>query len=92
MSFGGFVVSGVHKLNPSDPMYHVVLNAPAKRNDLSSVTIKASGDTSAIIVFDNQTSVRLNELKNDPGQLVRNIAMMIDKALQVVAKYATMGT
>lgn len=97
VSFGGFVVTGVFAIKAGDPYYREVLKADAvgetilSRRPFAEATVGAAGDTMVLIVFDNPVQVRTYEVSNDPTQLIRNIAMIIDKALQAVAKYASFG-
>lgn len=97
VSFGGFVVTGVFAIKAGDPYYREVLKADAvgetvfSSRPFAQATVGAAGDTTALIVFDNPVQVRTYEVSNDPTQLIRNIAMIIDKALQAVVKYAPIG-
>lgn len=88
--YGGFAVSGVFLINGGDPRYGEVVSAkPA--GTFGKATVEASGDTTAVIVFDDPIRVRTFQMSNDPRQLIRNVLMVIDKALQAVAKYASIG-
>ena len=90
-------MSGVFVMSAGDPSYREVLKASPVRSKwghshpISMAEIGSWGESSVMIVFDSPVSVRTQKISNDPTQLIRNVALIIDKALQAVAKYATMG-
>lgn len=87
--FGGFASVGTHTISPSDPMYHKVLNARSKGRPFTTAHAGVSGDSTVIFVQESPTQVRVYSVDMDPTQLVQNIMLISDKALQAGIQLAS---
>lgn len=85
--FGGFTVSGVHKISPGDPMYACVLKAKRIGEPFTLVSGGVSGDSTIIFVQESPTQMRVFSVDMDPRQLIQNVIYITDKVLQAATKY-----
>lgn len=98
VGFGGFRQLGVYEINLSDPNYRLLFGAdeedkPAKvsTSPVSLVQVDASGDSSIMVIAESPGQYRLYQLTNDPTQLARNIALIVQKITVAALKFATAG-
>lgn len=89
--FGGFRQAGVYRINPGDPAYDAVLRADAIGHPLTSVDVRATGDTGIMIVQESPGQLRLYQLTNDPITLMRNASFILDKVMQAAVKFGAVG-
>lgn len=87
--FGGFRQAGVYVINPGDPAYEAVLKAKPAPNPLTSVTVRATGDSGIMVVQESPGQMRLYQLTNDPISLMRNVGFILDKVLQAAVKFGS---
>jgi len=85
--FGGYQQGGVYMINPGDPMYDAVLQAPAAAHAVTSVEVRADGDTGVMVVQESPGQMRLYQLTNDPLTMMRNISLILDKVMQAAVKF-----
>lgn len=86
--FGGFRPAGVYLINPGDPMYDAVLAARPSPRAITAVEVRADGDAGVMIVQESPGQMRLYQLTSDPLTLMRNVSLILEKALQGVVKFS----
>lgn len=100
--FGGFVTLGVFELRPSDPNYDFVLSAKNGRlpkdegraksgyvlpEPLTGASASFDGDSSLIFVMESPGQIRVYQVESDPTALLRNVAILVQKAVSAAAKF-----
>lgn len=91
LGFGGFATIGVFEINASDPAYRKIL--PGGRlvpEPFTLVQGAINGDSSLMFVMENPGQMRIYQVQNDPTQLARNIAILIQKATTAANKFMSM--
>lgn len=89
IGFGGFLTVGVFEINPADPMYRKILAAECVTLSCDSFTCvraRIDGDSSIMFVMESPGQIRIYQIQNDPTQLLRNIAILIQKATAAATK------
>jgi len=84
--FGGFMMPDVFVLQPSDPLYEFVLNAPVDSTPLSATTVETVGDSSVVIVQESPGQFRIKRVASDPTTMIQNSAFVADMALRAAAQ------
>ena len=80
-------------INPSDPKFDDVLDSEREFGvePITQATVGVTGDSALMIVLEHPGQVRVYQLSMDPTQIVRNIALIVSKAVQAAAKFAPLG-
>jgi hypothetical protein len=85
--FGGFATIGVFEINAADPIYRKILKRPVlTREEFTQASANIGGDSSIMLVMESPGQTRVYQVQNDPTQLVRNIAILIQKATAAATK------
>ena len=87
--FGGFRQAGIYVINPGDPAFDAVLRAEPAPNPLTSVRVRATGDSGIMVGQESPGQMRPYQLTNDPLSLMRNVGFILDKVLQAVVKFGS---
>lgn len=93
-TFGGFRSIGVYEINPADPAYRKILGPDTAQLSLDAITsdnVTALGDSSVMIVQETPGQFRVYQISNDPTQIMRNVALLVSKALAAASKYFSGG-
>ncbi len=93
-SFGGFHSVGIYKINPADPAYKKILTARTiklSEEPITGPSTQGLGDLSVMIVQEKPGQFRLYQISNDPTQLLKNVALLVNKATAAAAKYFSGG-